>query len=137
MEAYKFNPLDYGFKDISLFPELHDRFSGNAFVKVTAVGGEMFNRLVYWFIVCNKTVPFDKRDDRYEFTGSTFDIDYTGTRPERQSTEYSGLISNHEFAINLFKHMFGTLSNDSVETVGKERLNEDLSDYVINYYKDV
>lgn len=125
--SYKFNPEDYGFEPISRFPELQHLYGKTTYVRITCVGGELFQpagRTVYWYQACYNIGM--SGDDRWKIMSCAWDShDPRDTNPDECPiihTNYSGLISTHEFAVELMKNLLGTTKNDSVQTDGKERL---------------
>ena len=117
--TYRFNPENYGFVHVSKVKELDGILGSTTYVKYIA--GERNN--VMWYIAIR---PMAMRgDDRYEIYSGAFDF----RRPEdgdniRVRTVYLGLISNEAFAEDLLRHLLGTTTNDSVNTIGQERLCE-------------
>ena len=121
---FEFNPLDYGFRPVSEFPELMD--VGNTFIKITALGGKEFNRTVYWYQEATPNTIVGAIDDRWTIVSSSYDENRGQTQRPNRRVVYSGLISSDEFAKLLLMHLFGTTRNDSVVTWGAKRLKEDL-----------
>ena len=120
--GFQFNPLDYGFKPLSDFPELAWCEGTNAFVKITA-DTEMkeFGRRVYWYTSCNRIGA--PGDERWQFRASSHDAwgkkDYNHSR-----VEYAGCITSHNFARILLSHIFGTTLNKGVFEDGIKRMED-------------
>lgn len=125
MENYEFNPEDFGFEHISKFPELSQWFGSTTFIKVIAIGGKEFDRVVYWYKYCYKIGA--SGDERWEIGSHSYDSsrpqDYKG-----MSTVYSGLISCDMFAYDLLCHLFGTTKNESFFKEGKERVEQNINE---------
>lgn len=107
--SYHFHPSEY-------YPEIRDFFGPHTVVKAIAAGDGH-----YWYVAIKIRNP-SHNDDRYEVYGGTFTKDKAIERREWPRTEFLGLISTPSFAEELLKHLMGTLKNDNVQTVGKERL---------------
>ncbi len=120
---YKFNPEDFGYENISNFPELRDLFGSRTYVKVIS-DGSTFDRVVYWYSFCHKSTGMEN-DDRWEIGSSTFDISSSGK--SNLKTDFRGLISTDSFAYELLTHLFGTTRNESVLTDGKERVEQNIN----------
>lgn len=129
--SYSFNPQEYGFEPIGRFPELQHLFGKTTYVRITCVGGDEFQpagRTVYWYHACYNIGMGN--DERWKIMSGAWDSNSPRDVPGHLSsdghsiihTDYAGLISTHEFAVILLKHILGTTRNDSVETDGKERL---------------
>jgi hypothetical protein len=119
---YKFNPLDFGFKPVTEFPELAwcDGTSDDVFIKITA-DTEMkeFGRRVYWYSRCQKIGL--SGDERWKFTASSHDA--WGKKDYHHShVEYAGCITSHNFARILLSHIFGTTQNKGVFEDGIKRM---------------
>jgi hypothetical protein len=115
---YVLNPEDYNFNSSALYPELDNFFGPNAFVKTIASDEK---RGHYWYkaIKINDSLG----EIRYEIYGGVFTKGIIITEIKWPKTEYFGLITNQTFAEDLLKHLMGTLRADSVETIGRDRLN--------------
>jgi hypothetical protein len=125
MSKYKFNPLEYGYEPITKFPELSYNFpmTDNWFVKVITY--DKMTDLVYWYSIINNDVGMGG-DDRIKISNGSYNFISRNFRQTNTSVKYSGLISSHNLATELLKNIFGTIKNDSVETVGEERFLERL-----------
>jgi len=123
MNEYEFNPEDFGYEHVSNFPELEGLFGPTTFVKVTAIGGKGFDRVVYWYSYCYKMGFHD--DQRWKIASSSYSED----RPSDFSSHdtYGGVISTKKFAKTLLMNLFGTIRNDSVLTDGKQRLKQNIN----------
>lgn len=120
-EAYVFNPEKFGYEPLKNFPELEGSFGPTTFIKVIAIGGKEMGRPVYWYSACRPMT-----DDRWSFCSSSYDSDDPDTYARTNAT-YCGLISSHEFAVMLLKHIFGTSKQSSVEVEGAERLEQNIN----------
>lgn len=127
-KEYKFIPKEYGFEPIENFPELSKAswYGSNTYIKIIENGGPSFGRKVFWYKACaisESVVSFYSHSfDASRSLEKNFEL---GNNPR---VVYLGLISNHDFAVELLKHLFGTLRNDSVQTFGKERLERNINE---------
>ena len=78
-------------------------------------------RAVYWYSACH---PMS--DDSWKILSGSYD-ENEPDKYDRMSTDYCGLISNHQFATMLLKHLFGTCKQESVEAEGVERLEQNIN----------
>jgi len=129
--SYEFNPEDYGYEHVSNFPELEGLFGPTTFVKVIAIGGKTFGRIVYWYSYCYKMGMND--DQRWKIASSSYSEDSPGNFSSH--TTYNGVISSKKFAKNLLMHLFGTSKNDSVLTDGKQRLKQNINKERLTLHK--
>ena len=124
---YKFNPEKFGFESAEKFPEIKENLAKNSFVKVTAIGDKkVMGRSVYWYHVCHSAF-----DDRWNISSDAYDSSCPNEIPKLR-TDYSGLISNDDFAEMLLKHLLGTGMQASVEEEGAERLKENINNERFN-----
>ena len=114
------DPKDFNFHESSNYPEIHDFFGPNTFIKTIADmnnGKEHF----YWYQAIK--VPSENLldDKRYTIYSGVFTKGKSMTKSEWPRTVYLGLISSKEFARDLLSNLFGTLSSASVDKEGVER----------------
>ena len=115
------NPKDFNFHESSNYPEVHDFFGPNTFIKTIADmnnGKEHF----YWYQAI--TVPSANsltNDERYTIYTGVFTKGKSMTKSEWPRTVYLGIISSKEFARDLLSHLFGLLDSASVDKEGVER----------------
>ena len=122
-EAYVFDPEEFGYEPLENFPELKNSFGPTTLIKVTAIGNkESMGRAVYWYSACHPMT-----DDRWQFYSKSYDADDPEKKNARTNETYCGLISSHEFAVMLLKHIFGTSKQSSVEVEGAERLEQNIN----------
>lgn len=134
-DKFKFNPENFGFEPIEKFPELWkaDYYGSNTFIKIIENGGKEFGRKVFWYIACSLNTQIFLDNDRIRFYEHSFDVNKTitenfdgfGSKPR---ITYFSLIDSEEYAIQLLRNLFGTLKNDSAQTIGKERLERNIND---------
>ena len=121
-KEYTFNPERFGYEPLENFPELNDLFGPTTFIKVIAIGEQkIMGRPVYWYSACH---PMGEA--QWKFFSSSYDSNQP-TKYEVMNTKYCGLISSHEFAVMLLKHLFGTFKQSSVEVEGVERLEQNIN----------
>jgi hypothetical protein len=117
-KPYEFDPVQYGFKPVSEFPELAYIEHKHAFVKVICRGDEQqFGRPVYWYTSCYQLPD----QDRWHFGSGVWDKSRLD-RNHGSSTIYVGCITSDEYARQLLIHLFGTLTNEGTLKHGPERL---------------
>jgi hypothetical protein len=121
---YQFNPEDFGFEHISKFPELSHLFGSTTYIKVIAIGGNEFDRVVYWYKFCYNIGA--SGDDRWKIGSHIYDSSSPGDY-QSMNTVYSGLISSDQFAFELLCHLCGTTQNKSVLESGKERVMQNIN----------
>ena len=114
------DPKDFNFHESSNYPEIHDFFGPNTFIKTIADmnnGKDHF----YWYQAIK--VPSDNslNDERYTIYSGVFTKGKSMTKSEWPRTVYLGLISGKEFARDLLCNLLGTLSSASVAKEGMER----------------
>lgn len=96
---YVLNPEDYGFHPSVNYPEIHDFFGSNTFVKCIGEGGA---DLHYWYIAIQASNLFGgSAFYKYSIYGGAF---AKGKKIEKRSwpnEKFCGLISNKNFAEDL------------------------------------
>jgi hypothetical protein len=127
--AYKFNPKKYGFEPISQFPELQHLWNKDTYIKVSCIGGKEFGRKVYWYKACVLNIGVDG-DERLTIYSTSFDEKDPSPKYNSPHQRYMGLISTHEFALQLFYHLFGTTQNESVLKEGMQRYKSQINSKV-------
>lgn len=138
---YKLDPLKFGFVPAVLFPEFGDWFGDipNGYVKISAIHDYGDNTCAFWYIY----LKHSGFDDRIEIFSHAFNQNETWKQNFNigPNVNFSGLISNDDFAKTLFEHLLGTTKNKSIKVEGKQRListlTEDFveSDKSMNKYK--
>lgn len=130
---FKFDPLKFGFRPLSDFPELIQGGlkdwigKGEVFIKITNVGDKAtFGRKVFWYHICKYAFP--TMDDRVRFYSHSFSADdnCAVTSTNYPQEVYMGTVASEEFATLLLCNLLGTGQNKDVLTYGKQRTEQDL-----------
>ena len=124
---YEFNPIQYGYEPIENYPELSYLFplDGNWYIKVLVYSDMAGEGLVYWYSALFLNQGWDERIKILSGCHDTR-IESSFEKQNRPTQDYLGLISNDTFAKQLLSHLFGTLENSSVATIGKKRLQQNI-----------
>lgn len=112
---YLLDPEHYNFNPSGIYPELHDYFGPNTFIKPIAA-----NDRYCWYMAVKINKQFECL--RYQIYKGVFEKNKPIGSLDWPDVIYFGLITNKFFAEELLKHLMGTIRDESVETIGKERL---------------